>query len=121
MQEDKEEIRDLRERNWSWMNNEILKYTKEIGFIGISVYFVLCKYANNNTQICWPSQIKIASELGVMQCTISKVIKKLESFNIIKVEKKRNKNAKWENSIYTFYNPSSWKPLTDTIYLKDDK
>lgn len=112
------EIRDNRQKEWFWLDNEYLNgYARHLGTVATAVYISLCRHADNKTQTCFPSMELIAEENGIgSRNTVSKAINALEKWNIIKIEKNYNKNTKQrENNIYTLLAKSQWKekPRTD--------
>lgn len=104
-------IRDRREKGWFYLDNEYLNgYAKIFGPIGTAIYVSLCRYAGINTQSCWPSQKRIAKEVGITDRTVRKHIKKFEEWNIISVTRGQNENTKRkENNIYFLMDKSVWK------------
>lgn len=82
------QIRDLRNGDWYWIHKAIIQdYARKIGAVGVLVYSLLACLVNKS-QTCFPSQKYIAQKLGYSRATISKTIKILESFGLIKIEKR---------------------------------
>jgi DNA-binding transcriptional regulator GbsR (MarR family) len=107
------EIRDNRQKEWFWLDNEYLNgYARHLGTVATAVYISLCRHADNKTQTCFPSMELIAEENGIgSRNTVSKAINALEEWNIIKIERNYNKSTKQrENNIYTLLAKSEWKP-----------
>lgn len=111
MQNNAIEVRDQREQEWYWMNNEFVDHYGEIlGTHAVAVYSVLCRHANNDTQKCFPSMETIGRKAGIKsRKTVSKAIEGLEKFNIIEVEKAQGADGKRLNNIYRLSKPSAWK------------
>lgn len=105
------EIRDARDKEWTWMDNEYLNgYAKHLGPICSVVYFSLCRYSDNTTQRCFPSMGKIAVENGVSEKSVSRAIKTLSEWGIILVEEKYDKkNKRRKNNVYTLLKKNGWK------------
>ena len=82
------QIRDLRNGDWYWIHKAIIQeYAPKIGAVGVLVYsFLACLV--NKSQTCFPSQKYIAQKLDYSRATISKTIKALESFGLIKIERR---------------------------------
>lgn len=116
------EIRDQREKEWYWTNNKFVdSYGELVGTHAVAVYSVLCRYANNDTQKCFPSMETIGIKAGIKsRKTVSKAIEILESFGIIEVEKASGADGKRLNNIYRLNSPSSWKGF-ETKGLNDIK
>lgn len=110
------EIRDQREQEWFWGSNQFIDYYAEIlGDKCVSVYSVLCRFANNYTQKCWPSMETIAKKSGVKsRKTVSAAIASLEEYNIISIEKNFDDVGKRLNNIYKLNSPKIWKSLVDS-------
>ena len=108
------EIRDQREQEWFWGSNQFIDHYAEIvGSSAVSVYCVLCRYANNYTQKCWPSMETIAKKSGLKsRKTISAAIEVLEEYNIITVEKKYDDTGKRSNNVYNLNSPKAWKNMS---------
>lgn len=82
------------------------------------VYFLLAKYANMETQICFPSYETIIRETGIKnRNTIARIIRILEKLNFIKVERSTNRKS----NTYTLINYSEWRPVfsitSDTVAI----
>jgi biotin operon repressor len=86
---EKIKIRSLKDGSWYWINKELLKnYGQKISSSGIAVYNVLAKYANSATQSCFPSQKKIADEIGISRKTVRDKIRELELFGLLYTKSK---------------------------------
>lgn len=105
------EIRDSRDKEWFWLDNEYLNgYAKHLGTTASLVYISLCRHANNTTQTCYPSMELIAEELGMQRSSIGRAIKKLSDWNIISItETYDQKTKKRNNNIYTLLSKNNWK------------
>jgi len=102
------EVRDYREKNWYWQDNEYLNgYAKLCGVSATAVYLSLCRHADKK-QSCFPSIKLIAEEHNINERTVSRAIKVLEKYNIVKKEKTRTKNGKWLNNSYILLNKKEW-------------
>lgn len=109
------EIRDKREQEWYWSNNHFLDfYGETLGSHCVAVYSVLCRYANNNTQECFPSMETIAKKSGLKsRKTVSKAISLLEFYDIISVEKRSGDGGKRLNNIYQLNHSRVWTPISE--------
>lgn len=105
------EIRDQREQEWYWTNNEFIDHFGEIvGTHAVAVYAVLCRHSNNSTQKCWPSMETIGRKAGIKsRKTVSKAIEVLEKHGIVEVEKASAEDGKRLNNIYNLTSPKSWR------------
>lgn len=119
MQNNAIEVRDQREQEWYWMNNEFVDHYGEIlGTHAVAVYSVLCRHANNDTQKCFPSMETIGRKAGIKsRKTVSKAIEGLEKFNIIEVEKAQGADGKRLNNIYRLSKPSAWKKIMSVGFV----
>lgn len=105
------EIRDNRQKEWFWLDNEFIdSYAKKLKTSGIIVYISLCRYADNNTQTCFPSMKHIAKENGISKDTVLRAIKKLENFNLIHItrEEHNRENGVQTRNRYTMLNKKVW-------------
>jgi Helix-turn-helix domain len=57
------------------------------------VYVALCRWADNETQSCYPSQDKIAEAIGVTTRTVKTCIQELLAIGAISIEKLGRKNS----------------------------
>lgn len=86
--EEKIEIRDLRDGDWYWVHKAVIQeYASKIGAIAIVIYDFLASLADSN-QKCFPSQKYISETLGYSRATINKKIKLLERNRLIRIEKR---------------------------------
>jgi hypothetical protein len=111
------EIRDARNKEWFWLDNEYLNgYAKYLGATCTVVYISLCRHADNKTQTCFPSMETMATENGINAKSVSRSIKKLVEWNIINVQEDYDKkNKKRKNNIYTLLAKSEWKQKPQDI------
>jgi len=62
---------DGRTIGWFWVPNQVIDdYGAKIDPIGVAVYCVLARFADNATQSCYPSIAKIAKLLGISDNTV---------------------------------------------------
>ncbi len=94
-------------------------YSAEFGIYVTSVYLCLLSHRHNKTGLCFPSEKRIADKFGISRTTVSKYIKILIEFNIIKRKIQPSRNGKGVFH-YEFTLPYDWKSL-DTNYLKTEK
>jgi len=96
---------------WWWVYNEFF----EMGYAellrrGSLVYFVLCKYANYDTQECFPSYETIMKQGGIKNRNkITQAINALEYLQLIEVSRSKGKSSNY----YCLLNGSEWKELDD--------
>jgi hypothetical protein len=104
------EIRDNRNKEWFWLDNEYLNgYAKFLGASCTVVYISLCRHANNATQTCFPSMQLIAEENGISRRTVITAIEKLEEWGIISIFKTKKADGTQNNNVYTLLAKSMWK------------
>jgi len=104
------EIRDLRRKNFFQIDDEYLNgYAKLCGLVATGVYVSLCRHVNKQ-QTCFPSKKLIAEELAISERSVYTAIKKLEEWNIVKVEDQgRKKGGEFNNKIYILIDKNKWK------------
>lgn len=106
------EIRDQRQKEWFWIDNEFLdEYAKLVGPVATLVYLSLSRHSDNGTQTAFPSMETIGKEVGVSsRNTISKGIKKLREYGIIDIKEAVNPaNGKRLNNVYTLLSRKFWR------------
>ena len=86
MDTDRFEVRDFRRCNFFWLDNVAVdEFLPRIGATAFAVYCYLCRFVFNETQVCWPSQSKMAESLQLNKATISRNLKVLVENNLIRV------------------------------------
>lgn len=104
------EIRDSRDKEWFWLDNEYLNgYAKHLGVYCTAVYISLCRHANNKTQTCFPSMKLIAQENAMSTKTVERATKTLEEWNIVSIHRSRKDDGTQANNIYTLTSKNVWK------------
>jgi DNA-binding transcriptional ArsR family regulator len=110
----KNEIRDLRDGDWYWIDKAILSfYARKLRASGIAVYNALAFYANTKTQTCFPTQQAIAELLGLSGRTVRRKIRLLKELGLIKVKRKRG------GCLYCLLKPLG--NVTNMTYKRDIK
>ena len=110
------EIRDNRQKEWFWLDNEYLNgYAHLLGASCTVVYLSLCRHSDNNTQQCFPSIKLIAEENGISRDTVMRAIKKLEEWGIIKIKKSKKEDGTQANNVYTLTSKKIWKSKPSSI------
>jgi len=112
--EEKFEVRDLRDKNWFILDNQFLNgYAKFLGIYAVGVYNSLCRHADIK-QKTYPSQKRIAEELNIGKNKVIEGIKYLEFWGIIK---KIRVGLHCTNR-YFLLKKSEWKPIEEQT-IKD--
>lgn len=102
-------VRDFRNKSFFMVDDAYLNgYAKILGTTTSMVYFAICRSADKE-QIAFPSQQYIAEKLGLHRKTINRHIKKLQDYNIIKIEKVRNHKGRFLHNTYFLLDKSEWK------------
>lgn len=117
------EIRDNRQKEWFWLDNEYLNgYATHLGVMCTAVYISLCRHVDNKTQTCFPSMRTIAKENGISEKTVERATKKLEEWGIISVARSKKEDGTQANNIYTLTAKSVWKSKpTDSVTVGADR
>lgn len=111
------EIRDQRQKEWFWIDNEFIdKFAREVGPVATLVYISLSRHADNGTQTAFPSMQTIGDEVGIKsRNTIAKGIKTLERHGIIDTKQSIDpSNGKRLNNTYTLLSRKFWKATAGT-------
>ena len=91
-------------KEWYSVDNLLIdNYSEAIGSNALSVYVLLCRYANKK-QMAFPSIETICKKLIISKPTVIKSIKILQYFNMI--HKKREGQRR--NNTYTLVNKVCW-------------
>lgn len=105
-------MNELKRENLGWfkIHNLFVDYAmKEIGCVSACIYFSLVRYTNQESGISFPSQERIARELGISVRTVLRHISKLEDYGLIKRNKER-KSGHWEHYTYRITDPKvGWR------------
>jgi len=103
-------VRDLRKKDQFKIDDAYLNsWARYCGVNATGVYTSLCRHAEFESQKAFPSQNKIAFELGISVASVKRGIKKLIKYNIIRIEKEKMQ-GKFSNNIYYLLDKSEWKP-----------
>lgn len=110
-------VRDRRNKGWFYLDNEYLNgYAKIFGAIGTAIYVSLCRHADNETQVCFPSVQLIGEELGIDRKTVSKYLALFEQHRLISREKTRQTTTqKFQNNTYWLLDKSEWLPHGNVV------
>jgi len=101
-------VRDLRQKTQFKVDDLYLNgYARICGANATLVYLSLCRHAEFESQKAFPSQNKIAFELGISIASVKRGIKKLNEYNIITIEKEKMR-GKFNNNIYYLLDKSEW-------------
>lgn len=92
-----------------FIDNEYIErgYLAKLPKSASSVYLVLAKYANADTQTCFPGVETIRKEAGINKNYTVRAIRILEALNIITA-----KRIKRKSSHYTLVDSEFWKPVS---------
>ena len=92
MNNEKNEIRRLKNGGWFWINKKVLQlFSRSLKASGLAVYNALASYANFKNQTCFPTQRSIARHLGLSVRTVNRKIRLLKDFKLIKFKKIRGR------------------------------
>lgn len=95
------EVRDLRD-GFFWINSELIDdYAPKIGGTALLVYCVLCRFANNKTAECFPSQGRLAKLCGVEERTVRRSLIKLIEAGLIAKDRERGDGGEFSRNVYT--------------------
>lgn len=94
-------IKDEREFPFTIIDNSILEDESLTAYEKI-IYAVLCKFANQKNNTCFPSITTIQKLAGCGKMTVIRGIKKLEERNYIKKEKRQHEhNREYATNLYS--------------------
>jgi len=107
---DEFKVRDLRNKQFFMVDDAYLNgYARLCGWKATLVYMALCRHSNKN-QVCFPSKKLMAEELDISERSVYNAIKTLESWGIIRIQKKQRKNdGKYMSLIYVLADKKTWK------------
>ncbi len=107
-----EKVRDLRvKEKFSIDDAYVNLYARHCGIYASGVYMALCRHANKE-QSCFPSRKLMAKELGISERAVFSALKKLEMWQIIKIEKtNRRTSGTFTSNTYLLKDKSVWKRL----------
>jgi DNA-binding MarR family transcriptional regulator len=84
-------VRNLRDGGWYWIDSKVLRlYGRRLGTSGIAIYNALACFADSKTQKCFPTRKALAQILGMSRRTVTRKIKLLEEFGLVRVDKARS-------------------------------
>jgi Helix-turn-helix domain len=102
-------IRDERDRPWSWFDNGIIQqYGKEIGPYGIAVYMALLTYVDRQRE-CYPSLTTLSKVLGIGRAKLVSTLKLLAARGLVRMENRQlsfdDQPRRRASNLYTILNP----------------
>ena len=89
-EQEKPQVRDLRNGDWYWTNKQILQ-NKDINSSDKLTYQALAYFASNTQQKCFPSIPTLEELTGLTRPTIIKSIRRLEGIKVIEVEREQGR------------------------------
>ena len=105
MQQEKIEIRDIRKKEWFWVDDMFFNtYAKIFGPGVLAVYIALCRYADKE-QKCFPSINRISDDIRLSRPVVIESLKILEYLKIIK----KKRVGKTCNNRYFLLCRRSWR------------
>lgn len=92
MEDNKIEVRDLRNGDWYWIHKIVYEeYAEKIGIGGLAAYNALCYYSNQKSE-CFPSLNTMAKKLNCSIPTLLKYLSILEKYKLIKKVNRQKEN-----------------------------
>lgn len=107
-------MRDIRQRGWFWIENELIDRT-DLSFEEKAMYMILARFTDKDGK-CFPSIEKLAESIGKDKRTVIRYIKKLEKKELI--EKKRRFN---QTNVYYLKNVAFDSDKNDNDKNDSDK
>jgi hypothetical protein len=99
--------RNKADKGYSRVDNDVFekcgitcKDGKPAGAYGLAVYLVLAKYANYETELCWPSLATIAKESYVNRRTVIRTIARLAEVGVIEIQSRKRDNGEPDSNMY---------------------
>lgn len=88
MENDTFESRNIKDKGWFWVDNDALWVVADsFGSSGIAVYVLLCRYADNDKQECFPSISKLAEKCKMSRHTVIDILKRFQVLNVVSIVK----------------------------------
>jgi predicted transcriptional regulator len=101
-------VKDGRRFNFTMIENSILDDTDKYSRNEVFAYIILCRYANNNDNTCFPSYKTIAEKMRCSKRTAELAINGLVEKGVIKKEVRKIKNSNENNTnVYTIVGEST--------------
>lgn len=102
-------IRRLYAGHFFMVEDELIdKAAKSLPARAYILFTIMCKYVKNKEQTCFPSIYTLGSFAGIKKTATTEAIKVLEFCNMIKIDKVRLPNGKWDNNLYLLLHPDTW-------------
>lgn len=94
-------IRNLKKNPFVLVEKAIVQDTEHLNIYDKMIYIVLCSFADNETQQCFPSVPKIAEYCGCSPSTVKRSLKRLEKLGLIHIEQRQDENGRSTTNVYT--------------------
>jgi len=105
-------VPNLNSKKFVMVDNEVMDtLLPKVGHLAFSVYMVMKRYANKDTDMCFPSIDTISEMCRCSRASVVKAVKTLEMNKVIKVQRSRKKP-----NVYTLNVPTLWG--TDRMCLE---
>lgn len=88
MATEKFQSRNIKDRGWFWTDNNAFEVVSDVfGARGVAIYAWLCRYADQDTQECFPSISKLVQKCRIKRNNVIEILRKMQDLKIIAVIK----------------------------------
>ena len=115
-------VRDSRRRNYLWIDNEfIVTAARVVGPAAVAVYALLCRHADNESQLAWPAVPTIAEVLAMSEPTVIKALKALALCGIIEIKHRFREDGSQQSNFYRLIDVTEWNVDAGRAILRGGK
>ena len=115
-------VRDMRGKDKFYVDDKYLNgWARRCGPFATLVYLSLCRHVDRN-QECFPSQILMAEKLAISKNSVIRGLKILESYGIIRIEKRVHEHSKRQlPNVYVLLDKSQWVETPSRVPHRDSE
>ena len=112
-------IQDSRRFNFTLIENDIIDDTNKFDKNDLLCYMVMCRYANNDTNQCFPGYETLAEKMRVSKSTAIKAVKSLVKKGVLIVTHRKNSNGGDTSNLYTIKGFNSQNKKAPSTPIED--
>lgn len=112
-------IQDSRRFNFTLIENDIIDDTNKFDKNDLLCYMVMCRYANNDTNQCFPGYETLAEKMRVSKSTAIKAVKSLVKKGVLIVTHRKNSNGGDTSNLYTIKGFNSQNKKAPSTAIED--
>jgi hypothetical protein len=99
-------VDDRRKKKWFWAENDIID-REDLSSLEKMAYLALCRYADNDTNSCFPSHATLAKKVGCSRRKIIDIVKSLKTKGLINIFHRTSEQGDPTSNLYVIFSPKA--------------